>query len=387
MERRQYDVGDVFAQIVRAVNPRTDKSVAYAVEHVVLPHLLLHMPGTFQQLLQCCPEAFADRLWEAVAQSRGEPQAPVQPCRVSLLVQEQRGLALIVDFPVPTVMPEAFMAVMLLAPQRRYFVVEHTAEQISRKHRRAFSWVEPASPVATDPRRSLGWLCEWLPDGSRRNYQMVDYADTEDVMQHVNQWIGLSGTWDRVVEMAEACASLDLVHVPERMQEEPLDQALAGMIQSYIKKITSMVPTTLQGYHERALAIRRFIEEGVHAYGHGYTEITLHTMSAIELLLAAHATAEASALVIMWQNFCHRYRGNLAPETMLSHAAAALVSALDVDVADQRAGVEHWMRFRDTFKPRMQRNLPGADHWLLTATAEEFASSSHGLWHMATDHS
>lgn len=214
---------------------------------------------------------------------------------------------------------------------------------------------------------------------------MVDYDSVADVMQHVNLWVGLSGAWDPVTDSAAVVASLDLQATPVRTSEGPLDRALAGMMQSYVETVTAMVPTIMQGYRERAMAIRKFIEEAVKAYGRGYTEITIHTIAAIELLIAARATAEASALVVMWQNFCHRYRGNLAPETMLAHAAAALVSALDVDVDDQRAGIEQWMRFRDTFKGRMQRHLAGADYLLLTATADAFHHRAHVLWNMASD--
>lgn len=331
------------------------------------------------------PQTVIDALWNATERHRGESESHGPICRCEIVSHGESGVALIVTFPTPQEMPLAYSAILLLSPQRRYFVIESTSDQIIRKHRRAFSWIEPTSPVVTDPRRTLGWLCEWLPDGSRRNYQMVDYDSVADVMQNVNTWIGRIGSWEHCSDSAGVIASIALASTPCRTLEGPLDMALTSMIQSSVDTIMTSVPTTMQGYHERAMVLRTFIEAAVNGYGRGFTEITIHTISAIELLLAARAAAEASALVIMWQNFCHRYRGNLSPETMLAHAAAALVSALDVEVSDQHAGVGHWMRFRDTFKGRMQRHLAGADHHPLTASADEVVTRAGLLWNMATD--
>lgn len=332
------------------------------------------------------PETAFDALWDAIAHHRDDVESTEHTCRWEVCVQGGDGVALIVTFPMPSEMPLAYSAIMLLSPQRRYFVVESTSEQIIRKHRRTFSWIEPASPVATDPRRSLGWLCEWMADGSRRNYQMVDYDSIADVMQNVNTWIGRAGPWMPSADPAGVMASLDLASLPCRTMDGPMDRALTGMFDSYVGSISTSLPTTMTGYHERAMAIRKFIEEAVNSYGSSYTEITIHTLTAIELLLVARATAEASALTVMWQNFCHRYRGNLAPETMLANAAAALATALDADVVDQRPSIEYWMRFRDTFKPKMQRHLAGADHPLLLATTDDFVRRAAVLWSMATDH-
>ncbi|MBU3740696.1 MAG: hypothetical protein FGM24_00260 [Candidatus Kapabacteria bacterium] len=357
---------------MKDATPRPGKSSHYMVAHVILPHLLFAWPDTLQHLLTTTMPTFVQELWRAEVRKRGEEMTREEEVGVRVLKNPSGAVAVAIDMPPPETVPEAYAVVMMLAPQRRFFVVERTFEDIIRRYRRSFSWIDPATPAAVDGHRTLGWLCEWLPDRGRRNYEMVDYLDIADVMRNVDGWSHTIGPWvDVTTEATDVLSVIDLSDQPYYPAEVALDPVVAARFVAEVARQRHAAVKTAAEARSRAMEIRSLIERAVAEHGRSYAEITVQTTSAIELLVMAHAYEEARQLVIMWQNFCAHFRGNLAPETMLSRAATALVEAADPANNDPRSRVIYWLTNRDRFMPEMRTDLPGADHPLLSATVDD----------------
>lgn len=363
---------------------REGKSDRYMLAHIILPAIVFQRPLELRRALDADPSAYLRDLWQAMLLSWGVDGAnvPAEGLAMRCYVNEADDVVLVVQPPPPQTTPEAHVAVIMLSPQRRYFVVELASDQVQRKHRRSQWIVRTSAPIAAPMGGEVGWLCEWLPDNSRRNYAMIDYGNDAELLAQVSVWSGRPSAWRpaTTADMDRARA-LDLAQVPVREGERALDPDIHHAFEAAVQAILAEPAEEDAAILDKAVRLRQLIEESVAMHGNGYAEFTLRTMDVIHLLVRCGRLYDADALTRTWRNFCHRYRGNRAPETRIACAADALVAACDTDLNDDaRCGaVTHHLSVRDGFSGQMRSDLPGANDPMITATCEEVLALGRAL--------
>lgn len=363
---------------------REGKSDRYMLAHLILPAILFQRPLELRRALEQDGSTYVRDLWQAMLASWGVDAAnvPADGLQVRCFVNEADDVVLVMQPPAPQVVPEAHMVVVMLSPQRRYFVVEMASDQVRRKHRRSQWIVRSSTPAATPSNGEVGWLCEWLADNSRRNYAMIDYGNDVELLAQVSVWSGRPSAWRAATSTdLDRARRIDLTTVPVREQERPLDPDVRRAFDAAVASILAEPEVDDTVILDKAMRLRLLIEEAVALHGNGYAELTLRTMDVIQLLVRSGRLYDADALVRTWRNFCHRYRGNRAPETRIACTADALVAACDTDLnEDARCGaVTHHLSIRDGLSGGMRADLPGADDPMLRATCEEILALGRTL--------
>lgn len=365
--------------------PRREvKSDRYMLAHLILPAILFQRPAEYRRALEADGSTYIRDVWQAMLASWGVDAAnvPADGMDVRRYVNDAGDVVLVIQPPPPQAVPEAHVVVVMLAPQRRFFVVEMATDQVRRKHRRSQWIVRSSAPLAAPSNGEMGWLCEWLPDNSRRNYAMIDYGNDVELLAQVSVWSERPASW-RPADPAdlERARTVDPTTMPTRAAERPLAPDIKRSFDAAVDAILREQATGDAEIFDKAVRLRRLIEESVAIHGNGYAEFTLRTMDVIRLLVQCGRLYDADALVRTWRNFCHRYRGNRAPETRVACSADALVAACDVDLnEDARCGaVTHHLSIRDSMSGQMRPELPGAADVMLTASCEEILAMGKQL--------
>lgn len=332
---------------------RGDKSDIYMFGHVVLPTLLYEKPEVILRLGQEDGLTALSELYRAYATSWGGD--PVLTGAVIRRYRSSSGLvAIAIDLPRPTVVPEPHAVVMVTAPERLFVVVEKAGEDHIRRHR-SETWVVMSSETEpTLPGDRFGYVCSWHPDRSHFNHGLLK-LDVMTVLSRVSKIFDRTDVW-------EVCASVPTEITPIHVMHRPLPEDAVRELQASVNDIVSWASTAKDKINA-ATQLTQLIRTYRKKYGDWSAEITLHHRDIVRLYLEAGEYDHAQSVASQWVRFCHRYRGNRAPETRIAYTWTARAYAADVTMAPDEAQrrVDAQLRVRNAMSQSFDTSLPGAD--------------------------
>lgn len=313
-----------------------NKSSAYMFGHVVLPKLFYETPDAV--LSQ--PEIVAVRHYR-----NGEGVV------VAAL-----------DLPKPTTVPEPHGVVMVLSPERLYFVLERASEDHIRRHR-AESWLVMSSDAPMmSPSDHIGYLCSWLPDRSHFNHTLVK-LHIDAVLQQVAKTLGTTSDWVRC-ETSDLDPSIyaELGTRPVHAFERPLPPEASQWLRDEVTRIVGNANTAKE-QSDAAGAIMALIRKARALYGERSAEITLLHRTVLRLYLEAGDQERAVNVCVMWVKYCHRFRGSRAPETHLAYTWSARIWSMDRSLTPEqrRNRIENRLGVRNMLVGGVDCELPGGD--------------------------
>ena len=170
------------------IEKRRGKSGQYMFGHIVLPRLLFEHPELLSHLASEDPAQAAAAIWQSYAEQWGLPSVDPE-IRVRWYRNTDGGLAVAIDLPQPEEVPEPHGVLLVLKPERAFFVIERTSPENLQKYLRT-AWVRMSSDggESSTPNHA-GFLCEWTGDGGHRNYRYVA-LNVGSMLTKVNALVG-----------------------------------------------------------------------------------------------------------------------------------------------------------------------------------------------------
>lgn len=267
-----------------------------------------------------------------------------------------------IDLPKPAAVPEPHGVIMVLAPERLYFVLERASDDHIRRHR-AESWLVMSSDAAPmSPSDHIGYLCSWLPDRSHFNHTLVK-LHIDPVLQQVAKTLGTTSDWTRC-ERSDLDPSVyaDLGTRPVHAFERPLPPEASQWLRDEVDRIVGAAHTAKEK-GDAASALMVLIRKARALYGERCAEITLWHRTVLQLYLDAGDHERAVNVCVMWVKYCHRFRGSRAPETHLAYTWSARIWSADTSltVEQRRNRVENRLGVRNMLVGGVDSSLPGGD--------------------------
>lgn len=338
---------------------RVGKSDRYMMAHVFLPMLLWDRPDLYKRLLAPDGAEVLTAWWEHVREADPAPGA-LGPSSIAAFTNAENAIGIRITMPPPQTIPEAHVVVVMLQPERRFFVFEKAATEHIRKHRPAVwsivsSEAQPDVPVED----VLGYCTEWCADGDRFNYGLAS-CDDDVIPTAVAQRVHVHGPWIRLTAPQEVrWNTTSLRDMPLRPDTSPIP----ALVLAEAKQIMATA--------QSAKALEMAVIEAIERYGTAYTEISMHMADVMRMLLAENDLVEAARLVRTWLSFCHAHRGNRSPETRIAFTWDARVRIRQEENERERAVIARQrVVFRDQMFSTVNASLPFATHRDVTISAE-----------------
>jgi hypothetical protein len=343
-----------------AISKRAEKSDIYMFGHVVLPTLLYEHPELAVRIGLEDGLAYLEELYKAYVASWGGTST-----LVGTVIRRYRStgglIAIVIDLPKPQVVPEPHAAVLVLSPERLYFVVEKAGEDHIRRHR-SEAWVVMSSTAEPSlPGDRYGYVCTWLPDRSHFNHALLK-LDVKTILDCVSTVLDTQGPWTLCDVHTFVNMTQLSVHAPIHAMHRPLPKEEATSLAMAVASITSSAHTAAEK-SAAAMQITNLIKQARAKYGEWSAEITLHNAAVIRLYLEAGDDQRAVNVAKQWVKYCHRYRGSRAPETRIAYtwSARAYIADRTLSPDDKQRRVDAQLRVRNAVSQTMDTTLPGAE--------------------------
>jgi hypothetical protein len=337
------------------------KTDQYMFGHRVLPYLLYHEPALLQEILADDAAAQLKKVWDHYTQT-WKVEGGDHTVAVKWYGNDDGALAVLVDLPNPTSVPDPHGAVIVLSPERAYFPMERASDADVLTFERgswfrvsndATSWTEQGRPA---------YMGEWTADGAHRNHGFTQ-ARWSKILLGLSSIIGTDDLWKELTdEEWESMRPIDLALIPVRMPERALSSEL---VQAIDDEVQAILRTAVDAESSRraALVLSDHLRALRRQHGNNSAEITLHMAHVVRLLLEAGDFLRAHDVAADWGKYCIAERGSRAPETRIAYTWLARTILADhrfsKEEREKRASLR--TRMRDRLPGGMRHDLPGAD--------------------------
>ena len=338
-----------------------DKTDQYLFGHKVLPSILFKQPEIVAELLKPNAAEFLTALWDEYAAEWGIAGGD-HTVKVKWFASSDGALAVLIDLPVPHMVPEPHGAVLLVRPVRAYFPLELASETDVRSYERA-SWYRLSSqPEREAQQRRPGYVGEWTADGAHRNHGFL-ILDVKKILLAVSHIVGVVDDWKVITnEEAQRTFPSDLSSISVRVPEVPLPPAIARELGDQVQSILKGALDD-RSKREAGKAIADLVRQYRQQYGDASAEITLHTKHVVRLFLECGDYTKAYDIASEWGRFCLSERGTRAPETHIAYTWLARVLRADPRLPEEerikRSDIR--IRMRNRLPGGIRKDLPGAD--------------------------